>query len=120
MTPTISISYQFRHEQQSLGLSPQRKHLKKKILTVSFSLSLADSSLDWDGVCDGVPAGVFPLECPFIDNSAISFFCFSIFFYNNDKSCENDARCMKEAMTTGHWPEMRFKNAKKKDKPHCS
>lgn len=41
-------------------------------LTGSFSLSLAESSLDWDGVW----SGVFGSECLLVASSAIVFFCF--------------------------------------------
>lgn len=97
---TVSLNTNFK-----LVLSRKTAHNQSASLTVSFSLSLADSSLDWDGVWLGVWTGVFGVECPLVAFSAIAFFCFVFFFYNTpsqDKSGDNVIQRLSMTMTPGH------------------
>lgn len=97
---TVSLNTNFK-----LVLSRKAVHNQSASLTVSFSLSIADSSLDWDGVWMGVWTGVFGVECPLVAFSAIAFFFFVFFFYNTpsqDKSGDNVIQGMSMTMTPGH------------------
>lgn len=67
--------------------------------TGSFSLSLADSSLDCAGVWMGVWTGVFGVECPLVASSAIAFFCFFFFFYTHKTKVESVLKTKGQSMT---------------------
>lgn len=56
------------------------KNKQKKKHTAAFSLSLAESSLDWGVVCAGIWTVAFTLECPLVVSLMIAFFCFFCFF----------------------------------------